>query len=583
MKSRSNHKSAWIAKFLTRSAVVSMLLGASIQVTAQDRSKLDDALAKGEFSVAKTILDKSKDKSTRETGMRDLIRAQAEMGAFRQALDSASSSSSPSTFRGGVEDYGGALMGGSGRGGIAQADFDPLIELIQDTISPESWQDTGGGAGRISPFESGVAVDSLGVIRRIPVESRHDSLSKVRDTARADSGNREVAVASKLRKVSLPKLERALALSKARGSDVSTEMQNLAGLTRIEYVFVYPETGDLVIAGPAGDWRTNDEGVDVNIDSGAPVLNLDDLIVCLRNAVREDGKFGCSIDPREANLKATQAFIQTSKPNGSKWNDQLREKLGRQDIIVYGIDPSSHAAKVIVEADYHMKLVGLGLEKSAGAFPSLLDRIGESADGSPQPLDVVRWWFTLNYDSVSTTDDGTGYSFAGTTARVLSENELLSEKGERIHTGKSKDETAQFASDFTKNFSLLAEKHTIYAELRNVFDFAIVSGLIREHGLADQVSWEMDFFVPESPNEMTIEPASLPVPKEVDTVMNSQETTIRRDGKKLKQRITAVSGGVAVDSNQFVSKSKVKTDEQGTISANRKDSRPTEDGNWWWD
>ena len=30
-------------------------------------------------------------------------------------------------------------------------------------------------------------------------------------------------------------------------------MQVLAGLERIEYVFVYPGSGDLVLAGPAGD------------------------------------------------------------------------------------------------------------------------------------------------------------------------------------------------------------------------------------------------------------------------------------------------------------------------------------------
>ena len=32
-------------------------------------------------------------------------------------------------------------------------------------------------------------------------------------------------------------------------------MAVLAGLQRIQYVLVYPETGDLVIAGPAGNWR----------------------------------------------------------------------------------------------------------------------------------------------------------------------------------------------------------------------------------------------------------------------------------------------------------------------------------------
>ena len=38
------------------------------------------------------------------------------------------------------------------------------------------------------------------------------------------------------------------------------------------------------------------------------------------------------------------------------------DALGRQDITMYGIDPRTHAGRVLVEADYRMKLVGIGLE-----------------------------------------------------------------------------------------------------------------------------------------------------------------------------------------------------------------------------
>ena len=37
----------------------------------------------------------------------------------------------------------------------------------------------------------------------------------------------------------------------AAGQPVSDEMKYLAGLLRIHYVFFYPETGDIVLAGPA--------------------------------------------------------------------------------------------------------------------------------------------------------------------------------------------------------------------------------------------------------------------------------------------------------------------------------------------
>jgi hypothetical protein len=59
---------------------------------------------------------------------------------------------------------------------------------------------------------------------------------------------------SALRKVSLTRLERELQIRAARGLPADEELQALAGLQRIQYVFVYPESGDVVLAGPAGDW-----------------------------------------------------------------------------------------------------------------------------------------------------------------------------------------------------------------------------------------------------------------------------------------------------------------------------------------
>ena len=39
-----------------------------------------------------------------------------------------------------------------------------------------------------------------------------------------------------------------------------------------------------------------------------PVLQLDDLVVVLRNALDQQGQFGCTINPRQENLAATKSF-----------------------------------------------------------------------------------------------------------------------------------------------------------------------------------------------------------------------------------------------------------------------------------
>jgi len=43
-------------------------------------------------------------------------------------------------------------MGAPTLGGVTEADFEPLINLIQSTIAPDEWADTGNGDGTIQPF-----------------------------------------------------------------------------------------------------------------------------------------------------------------------------------------------------------------------------------------------------------------------------------------------------------------------------------------------------------------------------------------------------------------------------------------------
>ena len=116
------------------------------------------------------------------------------------------------------------------------------------------------------------------------------------------------------------------------------------------------------------------DGHAVNKATGKPVLCLEDLVVCLRNSQRgsrgNNGKFGCSIVPRKQNLVDTQEFISTSPLKGSAWRQKLQETLGYQDVGVFGIDPATHAGMALVEADYRMKLVAMGLEPTIPEVPS---------------------------------------------------------------------------------------------------------------------------------------------------------------------------------------------------------------------
>ena len=60
---------------------------------------------------------------------------------------------------------------------------------------------------------------------------------------------------------------------------------------------------------------------------------------------------------------------------------------------------ATRVAQVLVEADYRMKLVGIGLEEGVLGVPSYLDML-KSTTAAP-PLNVLRWWFTMNYKAVA--------------------------------------------------------------------------------------------------------------------------------------------------------------------------------------
>jgi len=389
-------------------------------------------------------------------------------------------------------------------GGGAQADFSELIDLITSTVAPQSWEDV-GGPGSVKEFASGVRVDVDGMLTRLEEVEQGGQLQRLRLTARiptaGDPLQHDVRRHSTLRMVSLMRLEKAIQLRIAAGRPIDSAKQTLAGLQRVKYVLAYPNTGDLVLAGPAGDWTVDRVGRRVSAESGRPVVELDDLVVILRHLTSGPGtEFGCSITPRTKELARAKAFIDASSAQPikarrrSRWLEELRSQLGLQDVETFGIEANTHVARVLVEADYHMKLIGIGLADGTHDVPSYLDMITVPKGESPPPMDVLRWWFTLDYDALLATADHLAFELRGQAVQVLSENEMLTARGRRVHTGKSERLNREFARRFTKHFDDLCAMYPVYAELQNVFDLSLAAALIVRQGLADRVAWHMTCF-----------------------------------------------------------------------------------------
>jgi len=548
------------------------------------QTRIRGHLAAGEFAPALALANAIPQPAARDPLLAAIAQAQARGGARNAALATLNAVQDDRLRTYALDQMAGTTGGSpaprAGRaGGAAMADFDTLIDLITTTIAPQSW-DTVGGPGAIDSFPTGVFVDTSGLMRRTKLAPAASDLAELRDRALLSGDNRDVRRESPLRKVSLTRLERQVQFAAARGQSPTQTMKNLAGLHKIQYVFLYPASRDVVIAGPAGAWAADREGRQCHVASGEPVLQLDDFVVVLRNARQEGGRFTCSITPRRENLAATQAYLNEAAKSPLRpgqrdsWLAKIRSLMGKQDITVEGLEPQTRAARVIVEADYRMKLVGMGLEEGVLGVNSYLSSVTVPQGGAPPPMSVLRWWFTMNYEALRATPARDAFELRGTGVQVLSENEMLTQRGERIHTGQSDELNELFAHRFTKHFAELAAKYPIYADLRNVFDLALVAALIVAEDVPNQLNWPAIHFLEEKRYQVERGPA----PTEVETVINH-----RVIGQK--HIVAGVSGGVSADPRPYVQKPAITIDDYGALQAGRTASLPRDlpAEAWWWD
>lgn len=466
--------------------------------------------------------------------------------------------------------FGPALGAGPGAaGGAASADFDSLIDLIISTVEYDTWMENGAGEGEIQPFPNGVYADPEGTLRFDGSMSTEVSLRRA-PIRNSDRQPQDVRRKSARRYVSLPRLERAIADHQAAHRPLLPEMLTLAGLQRIEFVLINPQTNDLILSGPAGDWRLDPTGVLVSAESGRAVLRLDDLLTLWRRPTR--APFGCSITPRQQALADTQAYLNRSAAHPiepsqrNDWLSGLRRTLGKQDAEFFGLAAESHLAMVMLVADYHMKLVGMGLAESVDGVESYLDTVELQPNGAAPPMAVLRWWFAMAERPVKTNARRDAFEISAGGVQVLSENELLAARGQRIHTHQSDALNRRFAESFTAEFDAMAAKYPVYSELENVFNLALVLALIERENLLERSGWHPTIFE----DATSLRLPRFGVPREVETVVNHR--VINR-----RHIIAGISGGVWIDASARTNV--VVSPELESLSA----EPPVNVEQWWWD
>src|SRR3954466_6009998 len=175
------------------------------------------------------------------------------------------------------------------------------------------------GAGRLAHGQAnitnfgnrvgGVFVDASGMVTPLERNAKiplRDFLRKTHTAAPAELNN-----AAEMWMVSLRRLEEAVQASgQSTAEMLPDDLRFLAGMQRVQYVLVYPEEHDVVLAGPGEGWKVDDEGNIVGVTTGRPVLRIEDLILAFRaidNARR--GGISCSIDPTPEGQQRYEALM----------------------------------------------------------------------------------------------------------------------------------------------------------------------------------------------------------------------------------------------------------------------------------
>lgn len=421
--------------------------------------------------------------------------------------------------------------------------------------------------GLVQRVVGGVLVDTDGVVRSASKDDREGVLREMREQIIQPSG--KIATSTQMRMISLAKLQTEIKKAITAGELLSDEIRFMAGLQRIEYVFVYPERQDIVLAGPAEGWRVREDGSVVGVSTGRPVLQLEDLITALRTVdASRDNAISVSIDPTPAGEVRLRKFLSQLRTgpgfDPSQIENGMKEAFGSQVVTLTALPKDSRMAQTLVAADYRMKCLAMAIEDSPVAgLPSYMEMIrdGGKANGT-QP----RWWLTCDYDSILKSEDGMAWKLTGLGVKAMTAEQFVDSQGGRTTADRQNKLAQRWADQFTAKFDELCAQNVAFGDLRNVMDLNVIATLIASNQLDGVAGLDLSLLNGES--------------KSLETPTRAVAKTIAPHCSFISGRAgwtVSASGGVEINPWRVVSE-QTKSDE--SVSPVRQKAGQSD--NWWW-
>ncbi|WP_246112775.1 DUF1598 domain-containing protein [Allorhodopirellula solitaria] len=485
--------------------------------------------------------------------------------------------------------------GNTAAGGSSMADFSSLMNLVQTTIEPDSWEAL-GGVGTMAPYPQGVMVDPDGLLHEIDSQhasqSDHEAAIASLLAPPAADGDEQLLnstdwrAPARIRCVSIRRMMQALAgrqiANQSSANDLRAEgtgdgddsldaFRAMAGLSRVAVVMVTQD--DVILAGPVGGFDDVD-GWQVDRKSGLPPLSLVSLAIGVK-AVRSSTPYGCTIDPTTAGLQSAAALgqrIASGEVPMARAADQLASALGRQNVSVFGTTGSNEIAYTMVEADRHMKRLALGTEPLPDRVRNYLQMLASTGDGTPPTDLLLRLWFTSRPLDVraSEADGDQIIQIAGTPIRLSGENERAQRDGARGQVVIDPASLA-FVDHFNQNWASIRGKYPLYGALESIYLATAISELWKRSAMTsdhETLQRAVMYFAAQQAPALT--PA-----RQVDSIA----VLHRYQRGRKKHQVLMASGGVQIAPQELVPLQ--MEDYPGLQSfATIREGRPSD--RWWW-
>ena len=292
--------------------------------------------------------------------------------------------------------------------------------------------------------------------------------------------------------LSLAALAREAARVQAADRPLRKEFKALGGINWIEGYVADKDSGDVILVG--------------RCIPGRPRLHIDDLVVNARNIWDGRRYPFCSLDPKPKDVAGVQRLLAGAVPPRNVKDVRqlfrgLKKTWGDQVVVLGGVPRNSRHAHAMIDSDYHMKRVSLGLVELEGIIspPDRWVRQAKKAirPGRRAPADgpsMSRFWFHIK-EGHPTFQESDGIVWLdGCSVVLLTKKQAANANGKLRDAGKEDPIAKAFAAQFSARFREAAAKVPEYAQLESLYRLIAVLRAMHLRKAAQLAGLDLNYY-----------------------------------------------------------------------------------------